>query len=166
MNALILIGVKRTPKGRVVENLYTGLDGDALATAAEKARKSKAYVEIGRITNPNHTPMAIDPHETEATTPVFVRPKAKEAPKDMNKTPAHMLERDAQERNRRARLAASTPKEDPKASEEGSLPASLVPSEPAKVEGAKGQETSQGSPTPVATGLAALEESLENTGAK
>lgn len=81
MQALILIGVKY-PKtgGKVVENLYTGLDGVALEAAAEKAAASMDYVEIGKVVNPSCTPMAIHPQKTVATKPTFTRPKPLPAP--------------------------------------------------------------------------------------
>lgn len=73
MQVFILIGTRIGPSGKEVDNLYTGTDGVALGTAAEKAAESKKYVHIGKLVNPQCTPMPIEPHQTKGTTPNFPR---------------------------------------------------------------------------------------------
>lgn len=75
MQAFILIGAFTTPDGPQVENLYTGLDGEALQDAAAKAATSKKYHTIGKIVNPTVIPMAIVGGETRGSKPSFPRPR-------------------------------------------------------------------------------------------
>jgi len=79
MNVLILLGERRGEKGeRIIDNLYTGIDGIKFQEIADVAARTKSYSYIGRVSNPFTAPMPIDPTPTSGTTPTFPRPKAVE----------------------------------------------------------------------------------------
>jgi hypothetical protein len=108
MNALILIGVKKSKSGLQPESLYCGLDGVELEKAATDAAATKEYVFIGKIVNPSCTPMPIDPTPTTRTTPEFNRPKAHK-PAQPKGQPKHMQERDDLIAKQRAERLTPTP---------------------------------------------------------
>lgn len=94
MQALILIGAKRGKDGaRIIECLYCGLNGVELQEMADLAAKSGEYEQIGKLVNPQTTPMPISGTKTVGTTPTFPRPKELPKPKIAPK-PEHMQKAD------------------------------------------------------------------------
>lgn len=92
MRAIIVTGWKQTDKGLQPENLYTGLDGVAAATAAEDAAKSRAFKFIGRLVNVSHAPLPVIHQPIQVTKVVHQTgtpaPKEEQAPLNAEKREA------------------------------------------------------------------------------
>lgn len=89
MRGFILIG--RTKKGSL-ECIYCGDSGTDLEAAAALAAESKEFSEIGKIVNPSHSPMPIDPTPTTSTKPRFPAGKPVEVEAKQFKSPFAKLE--------------------------------------------------------------------------
>jgi hypothetical protein len=76
MNGYIIIGCKASVPGNVIENIYTGPDGVAAQEAADEARKSGQWKYIGKLANPQPTPLPIDPTDIKVTRPTFITKRA------------------------------------------------------------------------------------------
>ena len=76
MNGYIIIGCKASVPGYVIENIYTGPDGVAAKEAADEARKSGEWKYIGKLANPQPTPLPIDPTDIKVTKPTFITKRA------------------------------------------------------------------------------------------
>jgi hypothetical protein len=87
MQVLILLGKKAD---RVPVCLYCGLDGVELQKAADLARSTGEFVEIGRSTNPMTAPLPVSPSPTKVSgIPKF--PERKSAKKvEVSNPPKHI----------------------------------------------------------------------------
>lgn len=108
MQALILLGLRRSKDGPEVVNLYTGLNGVELEKAHAQAVAKGGFDRIERFTNPSGAPMATSDVETTRTTPTFPRQKAAQLKTRLQPSPSHIVKRDtAEELLRKERLRVS-----------------------------------------------------------
>jgi hypothetical protein len=80
MNAIIVIGWKRTSEGHLPESLYVGLSGIEAAEAAEKAAKQGVYYAIKKLVNPqSFIPLPVVAVSTSSPLPIKVEEVEEEA---------------------------------------------------------------------------------------